>query len=327
MAHDGATTYADDGDFLDMLKLVLLGVNALLFVAAAVAFQSSAHPSDAAASGDDAAAVVKRALLVTAHPDDESMFFLPLLHSLTQQQQQQQDKGKWQVHLLCLSRGNFDGLGDMREQEMRACGAFLGMEPPNIRVLEDPRLQDGMQTEWDPAHIAKIVLEYVEQHAIHAVNLVAVANEQVFTFDDYGVSGHANHVAVHHGVQQVITEHHTRCKSASTSEKPMAPVRGWALESTNIVRKYIGVLDAIVSAWTTRPRRGSDSPATSTTDAAFVFLFKPWWNYHAMALHASQFVWYRRLFVVFSRYTFVNTFQPMDPAPLTTASEETKKTQ
>jgi hypothetical protein len=26
-----------------------------------------------------------------------------------------------------------------------------------------------------------------------------------------------------------------------------------------------------------------------------------------MMAHASQFVWYRRLFVIFSRYTYVNT--------------------
>jgi N-acetylglucosaminylphosphatidylinositol deacetylase len=29
----------------------------------------------------------------------------------------------------------------------------------------------------------------------------------------------------------------------------------------------------------------------------------------AMAMHASQFVWYRRLFVVFSRYSYTNTLK------------------
>jgi len=28
-----------------------------------------------------------------------------------------------------------------------------------------------------------------------------------------------------------------------------------------------------------------------------------------MQAHASQFVWYRRLFVLFSRYSFVNDFE------------------
>ena len=40
------------------------------------------------------------------------------------------------------------------------------------------------------------------------------------------------------------------------------------------------------------------------------------WNvfavYHAMSLHKSQFVWYRRLFIALSRYTFVNTFSFID---------------
>jgi hypothetical protein len=34
---------------------------------------------------------------------------------------------------------------------------------------------------------------------------------------------------------------------------------------------------------------------------------EPWVAYVAMAAHASQFVWYRRLFTIFSRYSFMNT--------------------
>lgn len=135
---------------------------------------------------------------------------------------------------------------------------------------------------------------------------------QVFTFDDYGVSGHANHIAVHHGVKQAVEEQHRRCDAVTTTSSdpsnppPVSPakVRGWALESTSILRKYIGVFDALVSSWTLRSGDGGD-------DSAFVFLCKPWWNYHVMALHHSQFVWYRRLFVAFSRYTFVNTFHAL----------------
>jgi N-acetylglucosaminylphosphatidylinositol deacetylase len=33
----------------------------------------------------------------------------------------------------------------------------------------------------------------------------------------------------------------------------------------------------------------------------------PLQSYRAMQAHASQFVWYRKLFVVFSRYSFFNT--------------------
>ncbi|TYZ62159.1 hypothetical protein PybrP1_009630 [[Pythium] brassicae (nom. inval.)] len=240
-------------DLLDMLKTFLLVLNALLLVAGLIVAARASGPKRVEDTNADTSAGTKRALLVTAHPDDESMFFLPLVHSLAVATPRE-----WELHLLCLSRGDFDGLGAVRERELHTCGAFLGLVPENVRVVEDPALQDGMRTQWPHARVAEIVLAYVEQYEISAV----------FTFDDYGVSGHPNHMATHHGVQLA----------------------------------YIGVADAVVSTW------------TLGADGAFVFLFQPWWNYAAMALHRSQFVWYRRLFVAFSRYTYVNTFVPLGPA-------------
>ena len=42
-------------------------------------------------------------LLVTAHPDDEAMFFVPTILALQAR--------SVRVHVLCLSTGEFDGLG------------------------------------------------------------------------------------------------------------------------------------------------------------------------------------------------------------------------
>lgn len=290
---------------LEMLKYVLVGVNVLLFAVVVTLFASSPERRGAGAPLGDARGP-KRALLVTAHPDDESMFFLPLLRSLQASDEQEGD-AEWQTHLLVLSRGNFDGLGDVREAEMKACATFLGVNPERLAVLEDPALQDGMQNQWSAQHIADVVLQYVDTHGIDAV----------FTFDDYGVSGHPNHIAVFRGVREALRRQHERCDAAQADAQdedgdlvvvspPKATrVRGWALESTGILRKYIGVLDAALSFWLSG--RQGETP----DDSAFVFCFRPAWNYRAMALHRSQFVWYRRLFVAFSRYTFVNTFQPI----------------
>jgi N-acetylglucosaminylphosphatidylinositol deacetylase len=41
-------------------------------------------------------------------------------------------------------------------------------------------------------------------------------------------------------------------------------------------------------------------------------MLQPSLNWKAMAAHHSQFVWYRRLFVVFSIYTYVNRLRRMD---------------
>ncbi|CAI5732130.1 unnamed protein product [Hyaloperonospora brassicae] len=290
---------------LEALKHLLLGANVLLFVAAALVFVVPFQREP-----NESSAPTKRALLVTAHPDDESMFFLPLVHSL--QLRSSAGRDKWETHLLCLSRGNFDGLGAVREQELRACAGHIGLATPHVHVLEEPELQDGMQNHWDTSRIAAIVLDYVDKHRIDAV----------FTFDGYGVSGHPNHIATHCGVKQALREQSEKCSAATTPNAGAEKVvRGWALESTNIVRKYIGILDAVPSLWLTRQTEDAQQ------DRQFVFVFRPWWNYNAMALHQSQFVWYRRLFVVFSRYTFVNTFRPLLEVDVTDRPLAHKKTQ
>ncbi|KAI9984787.1 hypothetical protein PInf_006277 [Phytophthora infestans] len=272
---------------LDMFKYILLGTNVLLFFTAALVFFTSSANQNSTSSSTPAQ--FKQALIVTAHPDDESMFFLPLVYSL--QQQQEGSNEVWKTHLLCLSRGNFDGLGDVRVKELKACATYIGLSTDHVKVLEDPKLQDGMKNQWDVEHIAAIVTDYIVKNQIDAV----------FTFDDYGVSGHNNHIATHYGVKQAIREQQEKCNAA----KDTRIVRGWALESTNMLRKYAGVLDTALSFW------GSRWKHEEQTERQFVFVFRPRWNYNAMALHQSQFVWYRRLFVVFSRYTFINTFRPI----------------
>ena len=73
-----------------------------------------------------------------------------------------------------------------------------------------------------------------------------------------------------------------------------ATPRIFALRTTNIARKYSGMLDVLLSSW--------DEPWLYCTppDALRVV-------WAAMSAHESQFVWFRRVFVVFSRYTFMNT--------------------
>lgn len=156
---------------LEMFKYLLLGTNVLLFLTAALVFFTSSASENSASSSSPAQ--FKRALIVTAHPDDESMFFLPLVHSLQPQEEGSSDV--WQTHLLCLSRGNFDGLGGIREKELKACATYIGLSTDHVQVLEDPKLQDGMKTQWGVAHIAAVVASYVEKHKIDAVSGVLAA--------------------------------------------------------------------------------------------------------------------------------------------------------
>jgi len=57
-------------------------------------------------------------LLVIAHPDDEAMFFSPMLYNLNQYT-------NYNVYLLCMSSGNFAGLGETRKRELeKSCSLF-----------------------------------------------------------------------------------------------------------------------------------------------------------------------------------------------------------
>jgi len=64
------------------------------------------------------------------------------------------------------------------------------------------------------------------------------------------------------------------------------------------MRKYLGPLECILLPLVPLP---CDSIAVTNPD--------PWLAYKMMAAHASQFVWYRRLFVIFSRYSYINTLK------------------
>ena len=68
-------------------------------------------------------------LYVIAHPDDEAMFFAPSIVSL---------RATNNLHLLCLSTGNADGLGRTREKELQASAKWLGFQ--SATVIDDPEL-------------------------------------------------------------------------------------------------------------------------------------------------------------------------------------------
>lgn len=161
--------------------------------------------------------LAKKTLLVVAHPDDEAMFFVPTLRSLRN------------VSILCLSTGNYDGLGKVRELEMEAC-ARIFESVHNVRVLEDPLLQDGPNELWPAKHIATIVQETVK----------STGCEQIITFDSGGVSGHKNHIDTYHGVLQSITS-----SGGGVGIPTSIPV--WTLSSPNLLRKFQGIIDVL---WT-----------------------------------------------------------------------------
>lgn len=240
------------------------------------------------------------AAVVVAHPDDESLFFGPTVRLLLR------ERGQQGVFVLSLSSGNFDGLGPQRIREIVAACGVLGVPARNVTVIEHPQLQDGPQQHWPPEAVAWVVEDYCRRYGVTVV----------VTFDAWGVSGHPNHRAVHQGC-------------AALRSLPAAPLV-WALETVTLWRKYGGA-----AAWLWQALSGG-ADGTETMlgggggsdgggaggggegDGATVEVVARAGDVRqtilAMFQHWTQLVWYRVLFVLLSRYTFVNTLRPIDKA-------------
>lgn len=222
----------------------------------------------------------KHVLLVIAHPDDESMFFAPTLLSLA-------SLGCYHVRILCLSNGNAEGLGATRKQEMLSACFYLKVPMENVDVIDDPALQDGHNVIWSQDLISQILERTFAKHNI----------DMMITFDNYGVSGHANHIAVHRGVCRFVLD----C-AKKLEDKESFSIEAWQLVSVSIIKKYSGPMYVLWSMWNNR-----------NTDQSHSFYSKgPQHSIGAMRLHGTQWLWYRRMFVIFSHYTYMNTLHKIN---------------
>ncbi|KAI3643382.1 hypothetical protein MP228_012937 [Amoeboaphelidium protococcarum] len=260
------------------------------------------------------------ALIVTAHPDDECMFFAPLIRLMVQNSNQFSE-----VYLLCLSTGNYDNLGNQRQQELLNAASVLGLDEDHVFSLHHPSMLDSPHTYWESHVVSDVINDFVRKNKVNCV----------FTFDDYGVSGHRNHISVYNGVKRMI-QSQNMAESSSTGQNANqlsghGRVQAYALQSVYLIRKYIGPLDLILVCSTYLQRQLSYSITTAkfsalsnkrrddkfrdindttsviiTSDLQDVILAN-----QSMLQHGSQMVWFRRLYIVFSRYMYVNSFKPI----------------
>lgn len=212
-----------------------------------------------------------RILLVTAHPDDEVMFFGPLLYWVTRSEDSE-------IYLLCLSMGG----NKKRKEELWACTKILGIPEANVTIIMSTELPDDQTVQWPTEVVAESILQYIECYKINAV----------VTFDKCGISRHKNHISLYYAIAALCIE-----------KKVPSYCKLYVLESVNIIRKYVQLLDLPIS-----------------------LLTAPYWyllTYEqrqlirkAMTAHKSQYVWFRKLYMMFSRYTFINTLQEMSALDL-----------
>lgn len=215
-------------------------------------------------------------LMVTAHPDDETMFFGPTIQDLIAHDNN--------LHFLVLCSGNATGIGALRAQEMVKAGKLLGVPGANVEVIDDPRMPDSMTTNWDT--------EVVKTHVLNSIKKTKA--KVIVTFDDYGISNHPNHQSASKGA----------LAAARQVAQKTQQFRVLTLNSVSIFRKYLFTLDSLVSR-----------ALYSTADEYTIVSSSLQYHLTNRALqegHVSQMVWFRKLWIRFSRYMVVNTLKEVD---------------
>jgi len=173
------------------------------------------------------------------------------------------------VSILCLSNGN----------NHRADEFFRSCQQLNIKqykIIDDQiHLKDSQTAFWSPDAILGHVRQAIDQWQISTL----------ISFDDYGISGHRNHSSIYYALLKL--------KSSETSR-----LHFLSLQSISIFRKYLTLIEFVRLFLTKNNLKRFILPRR--------FVLTP---HRAMLEHRSQLVWFRYLYVLFSRYIFLNDFK------------------
>ncbi|GAB1206508.1 hypothetical protein APSETT445_005198 [Aspergillus pseudonomiae] len=259
----------------------------------------------------------KRICLLIAHPDDEAMFFAPTVLALTKP-----ELGN-HLKILCLSSGDADGLGHIRKKELQKSAVHLGLRnESDVLIVDDPaRFPDSMSATWSESDVSSLLASAFAPEMGEAQpgsrkrgatgDKPPIATIDVLlTFDRHGISNHPNHRSLYHGAVHFLR--------TLMKDKPgyTCPISLYTLTTTNILRKYIGVLDAPLSMARgavdalSSSLRGSSRTSKEDPPARLLFVSSvgEWMTAQSAMVkaHQSQMVWFRYGWITFGRYMAVN---------------------
>ncbi|KAM9846538.1 N-acetylglucosaminyl-phosphatidylinositol de-N-acetylase isoform 2-T2 [Aulostomus maculatus] len=184
--------------------------------------------------------------------------------------------------LKSLKDGNYYNQGAQRRQELVSSCAVLGIPASRISIISHKELPDDPKAEWSVSLVSSLIVKYIKAHSVN----------MVLTFDGRGVSGHANHTAIYKAVRHL----------ASSGQIPN-DCSLLSLVTVGLLRKYISFLELPLS-WLL------PSSLCCILGSAGYRQAKA-----AMFCHRSQLLWFRYLYIIFSRYMLVNTFQMISRGP------------
>lgn len=221
--------------------------------------------------------------------------------------------------LISLSKGNADNLGSVRKEELLASASILGIHSPaDVIVLDLPSFPDSMTSIWSPIAVAEVLssaftspttLREVSSQYPQSKSLSespAFTIDVLLTFDGRGVSKHPNHISLYHGAQRwlsilIADRSGWRC-----------PVELYTLSTTNLLRKYISVLDAPITVmlgflWPAEKASKFDRGELPKR-LLYVSDVGQWMRGQKAMIkgHESQMRWFRWGWITVGRYMVVN---------------------
>ncbi len=129
---------------------------------------------------------------IYAHPDDETFGCSYLIRQIA-------DEGN-QAVLFTATRGDAGKtgrLGEMTREELAAKRDIeleKAIEILGISAMEQAGMGDGKLKEAAPATLQELIADFLRRHEA----------DVVVTFPVDGISGHADHIVIHHAVNEVI---------------------------------------------------------------------------------------------------------------------------
>ena len=204
-------------------------------------------------------------LLIIAHPDDEIMFWTPTISYFL--------SNKINLKILCLSNGNYNGLGEKREIEFDNVSRELNLSE-NV-ILNIPELQDNITIKWDKKKVAEVIDDFLRKN-----NDV----KTILTFDKNGVTKHPNHISCYEGLIYYLKENY--------DELIKNNIQIYTLDSFNFIFQYTWVVPMIKNF------------VSKYSFNSYTF-FK---SYKLMRLYETQFNLLRKAHTIFSSYSYFNSY-------------------
>ena len=182
------------------------------------------------------------------------------------------------VKILCLSNGNYDKIGHIRTEEYKAISKALKME--DNEILNIPSLQDNITMKWEASVVSEQIEQFLNKH-----NDI----DTIMTFDEHGVTNHPNHISCYDGLVHYINKHREELKMKKD-------LHMYLLDSFNPLMQYTGIIPFI----------------TMYLKEHGFFNWNCMFSYKYMSMYKSQFNFLRKLHVVFSSYSYSNSFTEVE---------------